>query len=428
MIDRVKWCKIDHQTTQLQTRGARVSPIYLLNITGQDRVGLTRDIFAVIGDLDVRILDIGQSVIHNQVSQGMMLQLPDGPEHQQILEQLQAQASALHLKVNISPVDIQDYQHWVGQQGADRYTLTLLTREVSAEEIARVTQAMVEHDLNIHDIARLSGRLPVDQPISNEVKSCVEFSLQGRPKDIAAMRASFLKIASELDVDIAIQEDNAFRRSRRLVCFDMDSTLIDAEVIDELARHAGVGAEVAAITDQAMRGELDFRQSFIRRMSLLKGLSETVLEQVAAELPIMEGAECLIKNLKAYGFKTAILSGGFTYFGKHLQQRFGIDHVYANQLEIVDGQLTGRVIEPVVDGARKAELLYELARLEGVDAQQTIAVGDGANDLPMLSAAGLGIAFRAKPLVREAAKQSMSTHGLDSILYLLGYKDKDILR
>ena len=304
----------------------------------------------------------------------------------------------------------------------------MLTREVSAEEIARVTAVTAEQGLNIHDIVRLSGRLPLGQPVSNATKSCIEFTLQGKPNDVEAMRASFLSIASELDIDIAIQKDDAYRRSRRLVCFDMDSTLIEAEVIDELAKRAGVGDQVSQITEQAMQGKIDFTDSFTQRMALLEGLSEEVLRDIAENLPIMEGAETLIHNLKAYGFKTAILSGGFSYFGHYLQEKLGIDHVHANILEIVNGKLTGRVIHPVVDGNRKALLLRQIAENEGLSPQQVIAVGDGANDLPMLSVAGLGIAFRAKPLVRESAKQSMSTHGLDGILYLLGFKENDIVR
>ena len=405
-----------------------MSDIILLNISGEDRIGLSADFYSVIEEADVRLLDIGQSVIHDQVSQGMMLQLPADQDSDQVKQQLKKRAESLELKVRIRDVSHDAYRHWVSQQGADRYILTLLTREVSAEEIARVTQVTAEQGLNIHDIVRLSGRVPLDEPISNKVKSCIEFAVQGVPKDPAEMRASFLKIASELDIDIAIQQDNAYRRNRRLVCFDMDSTLIEAEVIDELARAAGVGEQVSAITERAMQGEIDFTESFTQRMALLEGLSEDVLQDIANKLPIMEGAECLIRNLKAFGFTTAILSGGFNYFGQHLQRRFGIDHVYANTLEIVDGKLTGRVIHPVVDADRKAFLLEQIAREEGIDPQQTIAVGDGANDLKMLSAAGLGIAFRAKPLVRESAKQSLSTHGLDSILYLLGYRDQDIRR
>ncbi len=401
--------------------------IILLNISGEDRIGLSADFYSVIGEIDVRILDIGQSVIHNQVSQGMMLQLPDEQDPKGLKKQLKQRAESLGLKLRIKDVAEQDYAHWVQKQGDDRYTLTLLAREVSAEEIARVTQVTAEQGLNIHDITRLSGRIRLDQPVTNDTKSCIEFTVQGKPKDPASMRASFLSIASELDVDIAIQQDNAFRRSRRLVCFDMDSTLIEAEVIDELAKRAGVGEQVAEITERAMQGEIDFTESFSQRMALLKGLSEDVLVDIANNLPMMEGAEKLIRNLKAYGFKIAILSGGFNYFGNYLKDKFGIDHVYANILEIEGGKLTGRAVHPVVNAERKAELLKKIATEEGIDPQQTIAVGDGANDLLMLSAAGLGIAFRAKPLVRESAKQSLSTHGLDSILYLLGFKDQDII-
>ena len=405
-----------------------MSQIYLLNITGPDRRGLSAELSSVFEQQDIRILDIGQSVIHDQVSLGMMIQLAENINSETILAQFAETSARLGVDIRTTEIDENSYADWIEAQGQDRYILTLLAREVSAEEIARVTRVTAEQGLNIHDIARLSGRINLNEPISNDTKSCIEFAVKGTPKDPAAMRANFLRIASELDIDIAIQQDDAYRRTRRLVCFDMDSTLIQTEVIDELAKHAGVGDKVAAITEQAMQGKLDFNQSFRRRMALLEGLDESVLEDIANKLPIMEGAERLIKNLKAYGFKTAILSGGFTYFGKFLQNKFGIDYVHANTLERIDGKLTGNVIDPIINGEMKAKLLKEIAEQEGISPAQTIAVGDGANDLPMLSAAGLGIAFRAKPLVRESAKQSLSTHGLDSILYLLGFKDSDILK
>ncbi len=205
----------------------------------------------------------------------------------------------------------------------------------------------------------------------------------------------------------------------------MDSTLIAAEVIDELAKEVGVGRDVAAITESAMRGEIDFKQSLRRRLMLLRGLPAATLEAVAERIPMTEGAERLITNLKRFGYKIAIISGGFTYFGRRLQERLGIDFLFANELEITDGRLTGHVVGDIVDAAKKAEILTTLAAREGLSLQQVIAVGDGANDLPMLNLAGLGIAFHAKPVVKQGAKQAISTLGLDSILYLVGMRDRD---
>jgi phosphoserine phosphatase len=304
----------------------------------------------------------------------------------------------------------------VEQQGKPRHIVTLLARRVAAHHIARVTAVTVEQGLNIDKITRLSGRVPLER-IEANTKACVEFSLRGIPVDLTALRASLLELSAELDIDVAYQEDNIYRRNRRLVVFDMDSTLIEAEVIDE----------VAAITDAAMRGELDFKASFAERMKLLRGLDESVLAAVAARLQLTEGAENLMSTLRMLGYRTAILSGGFDYFARHIQKQLGIDYIYANHLEVVDGQVTGRVCGEVVDGQRKAQLLREIAASENISLEQVIAVGDGANDLPMLSIAGLGIAFRAKPLVKATAKQSISKLGLDGILYLMGLSDRDTL-
>jgi phosphoserine phosphatase len=328
------------------------------------------------------------------------------------------------MSVRFTPINESEYEAWVTGQGKDRFIVTILARKITAKHIAAVTSIVAGHGLNIDHINRLSGRISLGEQ-SLDQKACVELSVRGAPRDVAQMRAQFLAVAGDLGVDIAFQKDNAYRRNRRLVCFDMDSTLIEAEVIDELAKAAGVGAEVSAITEQAMRGELDFTQSFKRRVGLLKGLDESVLDGIAHNLPITEGAEDLVRALKALGYKTAILSGGFTYFGQYLQAKLGIDYVYANELEIEDGKVTGEVKGEVVDGQRKAELLKLLAARENLNLQQVIAVGDGANDLPMLSIAGLGIAFRAKPLVQQSADHSISELGLDGILYLLGVRDRD---
>ncbi|MFL0808471.1 MAG: phosphoserine phosphatase SerB [Oceanobacter sp.] len=401
-----------------------MTELVLIRITGADKPGLTASITAILAQYDVRILDIGQAEIHDTLSLGILAAIPSAAESAPVLKDLLFRVHELGLSARFTPVTEESYDDWVGCQGKPRHIITLLGRTIDAAAIARITAIVAGNGLNIDQISRLSGRIPLQNQQEN-TRACVEFSVRG-DADQAALRAEFLTVARELEVDIAFQVDDVYRRSRRLVAFDMDSTLIEAEVIDELARAAGVGDQVAEITERAMQGELDFTQSFEQRMALLKGLNTDVLEDIAASLPVTEGAERLISNLRALGYKTAILSGGFNYFGQYLQKKLGIDYVFANELEIEDGRVTGRVIDPVVDGQRKADLLRELAQKEGIRLEQTIAVGDGANDLPMLSIAGLGIAFRAKPLVRENARNSISTLGLDGILYLLGYRDRDI--
>ena len=398
--------------------------IVLINITGPDRPGLTSAITSILARSDVAILDIGQAVIHDTLSFGILAELRDSEGKSKVLNDVLTRATELDQQVKFTAISAEDYAHWVSGQGKSRHIVTLLARRVTAEHIARVSTITARHDLNIDHIDRLSGRIPDDLP-DNMGKGCIEFSVRGEPADPDQLRAEFLAIAQELNVDIAFQQDSIFRRNRRLVVFDMDSTLIDAEVIDELAKAAGVGEQVAAITERAMRGELDFQASFRERMALLKGLPESTLEQIAETLRLTEGAETLITQLRRLGYKTAILSGGFTYFAERLQKKLGIDYVYANSLPVKDGLVTGEVTLPIVDGQRKADLLRELAQREGISLEQTIAVGDGANDLPMLSIAGLGVAFHAKPLVKQSAKQSISNMGLDGILYLLGLRDRE---
>jgi phosphoserine phosphatase len=400
--------------------------IILINVSGKDEAGLTASISRILARHGVNVLDIGQAVIHDSLSVGILVEVPEEKITSSVLKDVLFRTSELGVHVRFAPINEMHYQQWVQGQGKSRYIVTLLARKLTAAQISVVTEIIAANDLNIDNINRLSGRigLAVD---NKDAKACVEFSVRGEPKDPDAMRAAFLQAANELGADIAFQKDNAYRRNRRLVCFDMDSTLIETEVIDELAKAAGVGSQVIAITERAMRGELDFTQSFKERVALLKGLPDSVLKDIADKLPLTEGAENLISTLKVLGYKTAILSGGFNYFGRVLQERLGIDYVYANELEIAHGKITGNVVGQVVDGERKAVLLQALAKKEGITLDQVIAVGDGANDLPMLGLAGLGIAFRAKPLVKENAEQSISTLGLDGILYLLGVRDSDRL-
>ena len=398
--------------------------IVLINITGEDRPGLTAAITGVLAQGGVSILDIGQAVIHDTLSFGILVEIPSADSASAVLKDVLFTAYKLDQQVRFTPVSEADYQHWVDGQGKPRYIVTLLTRKVTAEQLQRVSSITARFGLNIDHIDRLSGRMPLDTP-EDCGKGCIEFSVRGEPEDPAALRAEFLSVAQELNVDIAFQRDSLYRRNRRLAVFDMDSTLIEAEVIDELAKAAGVGEQVAEITERAMRGELDFSASFRERLALLKGLPESALAEVGASLRLTEGAETLFAELKRLGYKTAILSGGFSYFAKQLQAKLGIDYVYANELQIVDGLVTGVAVEPIVDAQRKADLLRELAAKEGLRLEQTIAVGDGANDLPMLGLAGLGVAFRAKPLVKQSAKQAISTLGLDGILYLLGFRDRE---
>ena len=402
--------------------------LVLIRVSGADKPGLTASITAILAQYEVTILDIGQAEIHNSLSLGILAAIPSAAESAPVLKDVLFKAHELGLTVSFTPVDSESYEQWVSGQGKDRHIITLLARTISAEHIARITAIVAEHELNIDNITRLTGRVPLEQELDSSIptRACVEFSVRG-VADQAVLREKFLAVSNDLNIDIAVQEDNVYRRNRRLVAFDMDSTLIEAEVIDELAAAAGVGEKVAEITERAMRGEIDFTESFHERVALLKGLSGDVLQEIAERLPVTEGAERLIRNLKSLGYTTVILSGGFNYFGNYLKDKLGIDYVFANELDMEDGVVTGKVTGTVVDGNRKAQLLREIAEKEGIRLEQTIAVGDGANDLPMLSIAGLGIAFRAKPVVQESAKQSISTLGLDGVLYLLGYRDRDIV-
>jgi phosphoserine phosphatase len=399
------------------------SEIILISISGEDKPGVTNAITTILGKYNASILDIGQADIHHTLSLGILFKVSNLSDSGNILKEVLFKCSEINVAVRFTPVSEERYTNWVGRQGKSRYIVTVLGKEITAAQLAYVTNALLAQELNIDSIKRLTGRPTLDAKCEDDVRFCVELSVRGELKDKSALSAEFLKYSSELGMDISFQKDDMYRRNRRLICFDMDSTLIKTEVIDELADRAGVGEEVRAITEAAMRGELDFSDSFRQRVALLKDLDESVMEDVARNLPIMDGADRLMSILKKCGFKIAILSGGFNYFGNYLKKRFDVDYVYANELEIVDGKLTGNYVGDIVDGKRKAELLRLISQVEKIELEQVIAVGDGANDLPMLNLAGLGIAFHAKPTVKANARQSISTIGLDGVLYFLGFRD-----
>ncbi len=394
----------------------------LITITGKDRCGLTASVTGILAHYEAQILDVGQADIHSSLSLGILVRM-DEEKSGQAMKELLFKASELGVNISFEPITDDEYEEWVSRQGKNRYILTMIGRSMSARQVEAASSLIAEQGLNIDAIRRMTGRQSIRQHNQN-VRACIEFSLRGTPKDQDGMKAELMRLASELGIDFSFQKDDMYRRMRRLICFDMDSTLIQTECIDELAERAGVGDQVKAITEHAMRGEIDFKESFTRRVALLKGLDSGVMREIAERLPITEGVDRLMSVLKTYGYKIAILSGGFTYFGEYIQKKYGIDYVYANELEIgEDGKLTGRYVGDIVDGRRKAELLKLLAQIEKVNLAQTIAVGDGVNDLPMISEAGLGIAFHAKPRVVANASQSINTLGLDGVLYFLGFKD-----
>ncbi|HEX3470435.1 MAG TPA: phosphoserine phosphatase SerB [Silvibacterium sp.] len=402
-----------------------MSETILIHFSGPDHPGQTTLLTGILAEYDACVLDIGQAVVHETLALGLLIEVPSEKGFTPLKNALIEKSQVLGLYVRFTPISPEALDHWLTTQGKDRFIITILGRAITAGQLSRVSAIIADHRLNIDRIERLSGRLSLAIHTGNS-NACVELRVSGQVNSEDRMRADFLDAAQEFAIDIAFQRESIFRRNRRLFAFDMDSTLIQGEVIDELAKMAGVADQVVAITESAMRGEIEFKESFRRRVALLKGLPERRVHELIGRIPLAEGAEQLIRTLKALGYKTAILSGGFTFFARHLQERFGIDYIYANSLELADGAVTGEVSGSIIDGAGKAKLLEHIARQEKISLEQVIAVGDGANDLPMLNLAGMGIAFRAKPLVRQSADHSLTHLGLDSLLYLIGVRDRDL--
>jgi phosphoserine phosphatase len=388
----------------------------LITVTGPDRTGVTATLTGILSQQGASLHDIEQVVVQGQLT---LCLLVDVPETRDVLKELLFSAKQLGMELDFKPVATGDgdARPATGIAEGRRYVITAIGPTLGAPHLHAIASALAAEGANIEKIGRLS---------ENTLASVEIHALLPPGRDSDALKRTLLSVATSAGFDVSLQRESLYRRSKRLVVLDMDSTLIRIEVIDELARAAGVGAEVARITERAMQGEMDYDESLRQRVGLLRGLDVAVLDKLAANLPLTDGAETLVRVLKRLGYKIAVISGGFSRAAEALKRRLGVDYAYSNNLEVQGGKLTGRVVGPIVNGMRKAELLETIAQAEGVLLDQVIAVGDGANDALMLERAGLGIAFHAKPKLREAADTSISAAGLDAILYLLGFSAREL--
>jgi phosphoserine phosphatase len=387
----------------------------LITVTGPDRTGVTANLTGILAQQGATLYDIEQVVVQGQLTLCLVVGVPEARD---VLKELLFAAKELGMELNFKPVpaDVAATETPPAAEGR-RFVITAIGPTLGAPHLHAIATALAAEGANIEKIGRLS---------ENTLASVEIHALLPADRDSEVLKRTLLAVATSTGFDVSLQPESLYRRSKRLVVLDMDSTLIRIEVIDELARAHGVGPEVARITERAMQGEMDYDESLRQRVALLKGLDVKVLDRIAADLPLTEGAETMVRVLKRLGYKIAVISGGFSRAAEALKRRLDMDYAYSNNLEVVGGKLTGRVIGPIVNGQRKAELLETIAQAEGVLLDQVIAVGDGANDALMLERAGLGIAFHAKAKLREHADTSISGAGLDAILYLLGLSAREL--
>jgi len=400
------------------------SNTYLITLSGRNTFRAVEEVLSLLGSLGAYILDIRQAIVLDAISLATVAEFSPTLSEEELTKELLFVCHKNGLHLNFQRITSLDMPHLSLEKGRKKYIITLVGNYLYATHLSTVLGVLHPFGAKIDSIKRLSPIKPLNKKHAEGV-CAIELMVEGEDLDISTIRKRFLELSREMNIDMGIQEDTPYRRHRRLIAFDMDSTLIQTEVIDELARLKGVKEEVSLITEMAMRGEIDFKESLRKRVRMLEGLEVSRLKEVAEGLPLTEGAHKLIQNLKVLGYKIAIISGGFTFFGNHLKKKLGIDYVCANRLEIREGRLTGRILGEIIDGEKKAQLLRQIAKKEKISLEQVIAVGDGANDLPMLNLAGLGIAFRAKPVVQEGAKQSLTNMGLDAILYFIGLTETE---
>lgn len=381
----------------------------LIKIAGPDYPGITARLMKIVSENNTPVLDIGQSVTHGLLSLSFVLKLNEDGSDDHVLKDLLFESYKMGLNLDYKIVEDFINQN---KNTDEKFILNCVAPKLITPHFIRdVSMSLASHGVNILRIDKVSPGEFTSLEILTTIPKTVNHNL---------LKQELIGVSNEHKIDVAFLKDNVFRRSKRLIAFDMDSTLIQAEVIDELAKAHGVGEEIQKITEMAMNGELDFNKSLEMRVSKLKGLDAKVMHKILEELPLTHGVEEFIKTIKKLGYKVAILSGGFTYFANALKDKLGLDYAFANELEIIDGKLTGRVVGTVINAEQKALLLNLIAQQENISLEQVVAIGDGANDLPMLSIAGLGIAFHAKDIVKRKAQNHMSHGPMTSILYFLG--------